>query len=274
MIVKIRMLVPDSFIEIEIDEYRNGRFKKYTAKEANRLLTRANSVEEPENRPTGSYLDLPNTIGIFAPGPSIKFEYQGVQKSFTGEIPYEEILDNRIDPIILRDVFLKRIKAVRSWTDQQIEVKCERVDPGKLGIFSEESRRLFSEEKGKLHVLVQYLMTGGPNPMPNIEIFINGRLCENRRNRPPKDLRESTEYIVAKGANGEVIHPHDHLSIFTPRGPTYHYGTWKSHIIVMGGEIDYGGNQRDIERALSERIAYFRKNVTDLIRVDMSFARR
>ena len=275
MIAKIRMNVPESFIEVEIDEYRNGRFKKYTVEEANRLLTRANPMDGSEDLSLGFSLDLPNTIGIFAPGPNIKFEFHGVQQSFMGgKIPYDRIINDAMASVILRDTFLSRIRAVRSWTDQQIEVRCEKVDLDKFGKFDAESRKLFLDGDGKMQVLVQYIMTKGPRPMPNIEIFINGVRCENRRDRPPKDLRWSTEEIVAKGAIGGSPSQSDHCSIFTPHSSVYQYGKWKSPITSIGGEIDYGGNLQAIERALNKRIADFRMNVTNLIKVDVNVARR
>jgi hypothetical protein len=232
-------------------------------------------VDCTEDWPPGDYLDFPNAIGIFAPGPKVEFEYQGVRKPFTfGKIPYEKVADGTVPPHYLSDVFLTRIKAIRSWTDQQIEVKCERVGLERFGKFDDESRKLFLEGDGKMHVLVQYLITEGPKHIPNIEIFINGVLCENRRNRPPKDLRESTEYIVAKGAKGGEMSRIDPFSIFTPRSPIYHYGEWKSSTIVIGGKIDYNDSQQKIERALSKRIGYFRMNVTSQIEVDVSTVRQ
>lgn len=269
--VKINMNVPESFIEVEIDEFRNGKFNKYSAIEANHLLTRANPVVYSEGLQQGSHLHIPNAIGIFASGPNVKFEYQDIQKEFAfKKIPYQDILDCPAALLDLRSTFLERIRAVRGWTDQQIEVKCSRVGPEKLGIFDEESRDLFSEGDGKLHVLVQYLMTNGPKQTPNINIFINGNLCKNRMDNRPKDLRWSTEEIVAKGAIGRAQSLNDHLSIFTPESPMYQYGKWKT--ITMGMDINYNGDLRAIEQALKYRILNFRKEVTNRINVDVRFA--
>lgn len=272
MIVRIIMNVPESFIEVEIDEYRNGRFNTYTATEANQLLTRANPVVESESLQQGGHLHIPNAIGIFASGPNVKFEYQDIQKEFTfKKIPYENILDYPDALRNLHSIFLERIGAVRGWTDQQIEVKCSKVGLEKLGIFDEESRNLFSEGDGKLHVLVQYLMTKGPKQIPNIKIFINEILCKNAMDSRPKDLRWSTEDIVAKGAIGKAQSLNDHLSIFTPESPMYRYGEWKT--ITMGMDINYDGDLRAIEQALKYRILNFRKEVTNRINVDVRLAR-
>lgn len=273
MIIKINMKVPESFIEVEIDEYRNGRFSTHTATEANLLLTRANPVVESEGLQQGSYLHIPNAIGIFASGPNVKFEYQDVQKEFKFEkIPYEDILDYPAALRNLHSIYLERIRTVRGWTDQQLDVKCSKVGPERLGIFSEDSSKLFSEGDGKLHVLVQYLMTKGPKPIPNIDIFINGILCNNRIDRRPKDLRWSTEEIVAKGAIGGAQSMDDHLSISTPESPKYQYGKWET--TTFGMEIDYNGDQNALERALRNRILDFRREVTNRIGVKVNIAQR
>lgn len=154
MIVKIRIGETDPFIGVEIDEYMNNRFKKYTAEEASLLLTRADAVDYTKNRPPGSYIDYPDTVGIFAPVPEVEFEYQGIRRPFGfGKIPYDTIIEGIVSTRALNNAFLERIKAVRSWTDQQIETRCEKVNAENLGKFDEESSKLFSKGEGNLQVL-------------------------------------------------------------------------------------------------------------------------
>ncbi len=56
MDVKVRIGDSESFIDVDIDENRNGKFRSVAAEEANRLLTRADVVDEStENRPCDSF---------------------------------------------------------------------------------------------------------------------------------------------------------------------------------------------------------------------------